>query len=408
MRVTVHPGRLEGTLRAVSSKSYAHRMLIAAAQADRPTEVAYEPCGADVEVTLGCLEALGSAVERKDGGVRVAPMKPDRLPDAPLLDCGESGSTLRFLLPLACCMEKPVRLTGHGRLPARPLSALLEQLRAHGADVEGDSLPLRVSGPLESGTYTLPGDVSSQYLTGLLLALPRLPRESQLILTSSLQSKGYVDMTLEILAQFGVQVEQGPDGYRIPGGQRFVSPGSLRVEGDWSGAAFWITANLLGGNVRVEGLNAASLQGDARVVAAARQRARGGTGTLDWSDIPDLLPALAVGATRTPGVTRLTRLARLRLKESDRLAAMAEGLARMGARIVQEDDIWTIEGGQRLTGGQVDAYGDHRIAMALAIAATAAEGPVTIQGAESVEKSYLNFWEDLKRVGGRIDVEPDR
>lgn len=408
MRVTVHPGRLQGDLRAVPSKSYAHRMLIAAAQADRLTDVAFDACGADVEVTLDCLTALGASVERKDGGVRIAPIQPGTMPDDPVLDCGESGSTLRFLLPLACCMESPVRLTGRGRLPARPLSALVEQLRAHGAQVEGDFLPLRVSGPLQGGVYTLPGDVSSQYLTGLLLALPRLPCGSRLVLTSPLQSKGYVDMTLQVLDQFGIQVEQRPDGYRIPGGQRLISPGRLQVEGDWSGAAFWVVANLLGSQVNVEGLNASSLQGDARVVSAARHLSQGRTCTLDLSDMPDLMPALAVAATQTPGITHLTKLARLRLKESDRLAAMAEGLARLGGRVVQEDDAWTIEGNQRLSGGEVDSHGDHRIAMALAIAATVANGPVTIQGAESVEKSYPDFWKDLERVGGKIDVEPDR
>ncbi|HML45427.1 MAG TPA: 3-phosphoshikimate 1-carboxyvinyltransferase, partial [Clostridia bacterium] len=384
MRVTVHPGRLQGDVKAVPSKSYAHRMLIAAAQADRVTDIAFDPCGADVETTLDCLTALGARVERREGGVRIAPIQPGSMPDEPVLDCGESGSTLRFLLPLACCVEKPVRLTGRGRLPARPLSDLVEQLRAHGTHVEGDFLPLRVSGPLQGGVYALPGDVSSQYLTGLLLALPRLPQDSRLILTSPLQSKGYVDMTLEVLAQFGIRVEQRPDGYLIPGGQRWTGPGRMQVEGDWSGAAFWVVANVLGSRVNVQGLNASSLQGDARVVSAARHLSQGGTCTLDLSDIPDLMPALAVAATQTPGTTHLTRLARLRLKESDRLAAMAEGLTRLGGRIVQEEDAWTIEGNQRLTGGEVDAYGDHRIAMAAAVAALAAESPVVIEGAECV------------------------
>ena len=243
--------------------------------------------------------------------------------------------------------------------------------------------------------------MSSQYLTGLLLALPTLPKDSRLALTSSLQSKGYVDMTLGILAQFGIRVETRPDGYRIPGGQRFVSPGRLQVEGDWSGRGVLGCVPMpLGSRVRVEGLNEASLQGDARIVSAVRHLSQGGTCALDLSDIPDLMPALAVAATRTPGVTRLTRLARLRLKESDRLAAMAEGLTRLGARIVQEEDAWIVEGNQRLTGGEVDAYGDHRIAMALAVAATVAEGPVTIHGAESVEKSYPDFWKDFVRGGG--------
>ena len=397
MIATVHPGRLSGAVRVPASKSAAHRLLIAAALSDADTLVCIGALNRDIEATVECLRALGAAVEAVPGGLRVSPIR--EVPEAAALDCGESGSTLRFLLPVACALGTRAHITGRGRLPQRPNAALTAALRDHGARIDADALPMRASGPLTPGRWTLPGDVSSQYVTGLLFALPLLDGDSAITLTTPLESAAYVDMTLSALHAFGVKAEAVAGGWRVPGGQRYLSPGTFDVEGDWSAAAFWCAANAMGADIRLEGLCDDTAQGD-RAVTDLLGRAR-----IDASNVPDLVPALAVAAAALPQRTVITGAARLRLKESDRLESVAALLRALGGAVEVTPDGLIIDGGRPLHGGTVDGFGDHRIVMAAAIAATVCDAPVRILGAQAVSKSYPDFFTDFKKLGGHADVE---
>ncbi|NLD58160.1 MAG: 3-phosphoshikimate 1-carboxyvinyltransferase [Clostridiales bacterium] len=400
MNVTVYPGPLRGAVEAPPSKSHAHRLLICAALADRGTVLGISGLSNDIEATIRCLRALGAGIEVTDNGISVTPIVTPVL--GARLDCGESGSTLRFLMPLAAHLNCGAVLTGEGRLPDRPNDALLDALLEHGAAADGRRLPIALSGGLTGGEYHLPGNVSSQYFTGLMLALPLVGGDSEIVATSPLESEPYVDMTLDALRQFGVIAERTPGGFHVPGGQRYRSPGRAAVEGDWSGAAFWLAANALGGRVEVLGLNPHSAQGDRAAASIFRDLRE-----VDVSRVPDLMPALAAVMALAPGEHRIVGAARLRIKESDRLRAMAEVLSALGGGVEELPDGLRIRGG-RLRGGAVSSFGDHRVAMAAAIAATACEGPVTILGAEAADKSYPHFFRDFARLGGKIDVEHHR
>ena len=418
-----------------SSKSFVHRQLIAAALADAPTEIALRGFSQDIAASAACIRALGGGCERLPGAdgtdrLRVIPCgaTPRALPrttsqalphseatpcgavEKPLLDAGESGSTARFLLPVAAALAATqpdgglaagFGLTGHGRLPQRPMAPLCAALRAHGCTVSADCLPLTVTGRLTPGAYRLPGNVSSQYITGLLLALPLLAGDSVLTLTTPPVSAGYLDITLRVLADFGVRVQPLADGWRIPGPQRYHSPGALTAEGDWSGAAFWLVADALlrqrgAAGLTVWGLNEASVQGDRAVQAAITAITADGDTVLDAAPIPDLVPVLAVLAAGQRKRTTFTGAARLRLKESDRLATTCALLQALGGQAQPGDDTLTVTGGGALDGGRVDGAGDHRIVMAAAVAALLCQGPVTITGCEAVDKSYPGFFEELR------------
>lgn len=323
---------------------------------------------------------------------------------SPTLDCSESGSTLRFLLPVAAALGRGARFVGHGRLPERPHDVLLDAMAEHGATTDARRLPLQLHGRLYGGTFALPGNVSSQYITGLLLALPLCAEDSVIRLTTRLESAPYVNLTLRALADFGIRVETLPNGWRIPGRQRYRSPGRVAIEGDWSGAAFWLAANALGSHVECGNLDETSAQGD----RAIRPLMNHLGGEIDVSECPDLVPALAVAAAGFPGRTALVGAARLRLKESDRLASVAALLRALGGAVEEGAESLTIHGGAPLTGGTVDGCGDHRIVMAAAVAATAASSPVTILGAQAVAKSYPDFFRDFKALGGNLIVQSDR
>lgn len=406
MKITVHPHPIGGRVTAPPSKSHVHRLLIAAALCDGQETAIHCPGeNEDIAATARCLSALNTEICREGDWFRVTRDQPiHRFPARRPLDCGESGSTLRFLLPL-CAMKPytpnaPIALTGAGRLPARPNGPLLEALRAHGARIHGDFLPLTVEGGLLFGDFALPGDVSSQYFSGLLFALPLLKGDSTLRYASPLQSMPYVDLTLSVLRQFGIVVHSMADGWRIPGDQRYRSPGTAEAEGDWSAAAFWLGANALKNAVTVDGLDPASCQGD----KAAEGMLEKIGGDIDVTDTPDLMPILAAAAAAIPGqTTRITGAARLRLKESDRLAAMEETILALGGEARETPDGLVIRG-RSLRGGTVDGKNDHRIVMSAAIAATACQNEVTILGAEAVNKSYPRFWEDFQALGGSVDV----
>ena len=421
MNIAVRPGPLHGRVEIPASKSVAHRAMIAAALADRPTQIVLNAVNDDLTATAACLNALGAICERTDFGYRIVPAAQEKnacgaaenasgatdlceIASFPTLDCGESGSTLRFLLPVAAALGREARFVGHGRLPERPHDVLLDAMAAHGATADARRLPLQLHGRLRGGTFALPGNVSSQYITGLLLALPLCAGDSVIRLTTRLESAPYVNLTLRALADFGIRVETLPDGWRIPGGQRYRSPGRVVVEGDWSGAAFWLAANALGSRVECGNLDDASAQGD-RAIRPLLNRLGG---EIDVSECPDLVPALAVAAAGFPGRTALVGAARLRLKESDRLASVAALLRALDCAVDEGAESLTIHGGAPLTGGTVDGCGDHRIVMAAAVAATAASSPVTILGAQAVAKSYPDFFRDFEALGGNLIVQSDR
>ena len=401
MNAVITPGRLSGSVRAPASKSAAHRALIAAALSDGPTVIRIGALNRDIEATLACLNALGAGIRATDSGLAVSPIA--RANERAELDCGESGSTLRFLLPIVCALGMSARVAGHGRLPERPNGALTQALRAHGASVDSDCLPMALSGPIAGGRWELPGDVSSQYVTGLLFALPLLKEDSEIVLTTKLASAAYVDMTLAALRQFGVEALPTGAGWRVPGGQRYRSPGAIAVEGDWSAAAFWLAANALGGDVRVDGLREDTAQGD-RAIRDLLGRAE-----IDARHVPDLVPALAVAAANRDQRTVITGAARLRLKESDRLATTAAMLRALGHRCEITDDGLVIEGGPpapcEAPVREVDGANDHRIVMAAAVAAAFADRPVRVKGIGAVAKSYPDFFRDFTELGGTLHVE---
>lgn len=412
--VEIHPSAISGSIVPPRSKSAAHRALIAAALAGGGEVRGVQPSD-DVLATLGALPALGVQARLTGETARLSPVAA-AADEAPTADCAESGSTLRFLLPVFAARGVPVTLTGRGRLPQRPLGVYRDCLPAHGVSLHGDRLPLTLSGRLEGGEYRLPGDVSSQFITGLLFALPLCAQDSVLRLTTPLESAGYVDMTLAVLRRAGVRIEGATDGWRIPGGQRYAVK-TYEVEADWSQAAFLLAAGALAGEVAVRGLDGDSAQGDREIVpllrrfgAAVEQTADGIVCRraplhgidIDASQIPDLVPVLAVVAAAARGTTRITGAARLRLKESDRLAAMADCLRRIGAAAVEQPDGLVIEGGRPLTGGEASGCGDHRIVMSMAVAALACRRPMTITGASAVAKSWPAFFTDLQSIGGIV------
>ena len=371
MEIEITPGRLSGRGAAVPSKSMAHRLLICAALARSPLTI--QGGSGDIQATIRCLGALDTGLP---------------------LDCGESGTTLRFLLPVAAALGARAEFRLGKRLSHRPLAPLTRALTGHGVTLSQAGPGLCISGRLRPGGYRLPGNVSSQFISGLLLALPLLDGPSTLQVDGPVESAPYVEMTLAVMGRFGVQVLRQGNGFWIPPGE-YRSPGPVEPEGDWSAAAFWLAANALGSRVQVTGLTEDSCQGD-RI--APLLLARLGD-TIGLAQTPDLAPPLAAAAAAWPGQTTFTHAARLRLKESDRIAALGAMVEQLGGRARETADGLVIRG-CRLTGGVVDSAGDHRIAMAAAIAATACTGPVRIRGAEAVEKSYPRFWQDYRALGG--------
>ena len=408
MNVTITPSNLNGTVIPPPSKSQAHRVLIAAALADGTSRIDNVAFSQDIKATMGCLEHLGAAFERDGNTVTVRGlganvMSPLRRMAPPRLDCGESGSTLRFLIPVALAVRGGGIFTGRGRLMERPQKPYFDLFDEKGIFHEQKDGVLTVAGLLAPGEYRLPGNVSSQFVTGLLYALPLLGGDSEIVLTSPLESRGYVDMTLDALGLFGVYPEARENGFFIPGNQLY-RPQDFSIEADWSQASFWYAAKLLGSPLDVGGMDPGSAQGDRVMVDQYAELSEPGDVELDVSQCPDLVPPLAaMAALRAGQTTRLTNAARLRIKESDRLASVTQVLGALGADVIEGPDLLTIRGKDALAGGvKVDSFNDHRIAMMAAIAATRCVKPVTITGAESVAKSYPNFWEEYESLGGKI------
>ena len=391
MDITVYPGKLSGHVKAIPSKSQAHRLLICAAFADKPTRIICPSTNQDIEATAGCLSALGARITRTADGYHVIPVSV--FPKKAVLNCFESGSTLRFMLPIAGALGVDAVFLMSGRLPQRPLSPLWEEMERMGCILSRDENgSVLCRGKLTSGCYKISGSVSSQFITGLLFAMALIKGRSCLEVTGKIESRPYIDMTCQALKLFGVSF----DGFSLSGSYPFVSPGELTVEGDWSNGAFFLAAEALGSHVSVSGLLDGSFQGDKAV--AQHLSALGNFTTIDGADIPDLIPILAVTAAAKKGA-QFVNIGRLRLKESDRIASTAEMLKRLGASVeVAESSMCVLPA--PFHSCVIDSQNDHRIAMSAAIAATAADGPVTILGAECVRKSYPDFWSEFRRVGG--------
>lgn len=416
MNIRVSPGALHGTIQVPPSKSIAHRALICAALAHGTSILSPIDSSKDMEATIQVLRSMGAQIQR-DGasvtvtGIQIVPAQADA-------DCMESGSTLRFLLPVAAALGIRATFYGQGRLPERPLSPYLDSFRPKGVFFDAEALPLTLTGKLSPGLFMMPGDVSSQFITGLLFALPLLPGNSVIRLTSPLESAPYIALTLDVLRQFGITVFKDHNGFSIPGGQKYL-PQSYLIESDYSNAAFFLTASALDGDVRLNGLSQDSLQGDRAILSilekfgASFSWTGGQIGSshgifqaihAEVQDVPDLVPILCVAACAVPGITHLKGIRRLKLKESDRAAAMIDGLTALGGHIKESSDALVIEGGFPLHGGIVSSYGDHRIAMSMAIAATFSQSPVIIENAQVVDKSYPGFWHDFRTLGGVADV----
>ena len=387
MDITVKPRLLRGSVTVIPSKSQAHRLLICAALADGPTQLVCPETNRDIEATVDCLNTLGAKITSTDSGYLVIPM--EEVPRTATLNCCESGSTLRFLLPIAGALGVDATFQMAGRLPQRPLSPLWEEMERMGCTLTRPTADtVRCTGKLRPGEYSIDGGVSSQYITGLLFALS-LIGGSRLNITGKIESKPYIDLTKAAMELFGAP--------------NYHSPGYMSVEGDWSNGAFWLAAQALGSELSIQGLNQASVQGDRAVMDILKQ-ITAGTPTVSAADIPDLVPILSVAAACNHGAV-FTDIQRLRLKESDRVSATVAMIEALGGRATATDDTLTVFG-TGLTGGTVDAVNDHRIAMSAAIAATVCMQNVTVLGADCVKKSYPNFWREYERL--QCHCEPVR
>ena len=414
MLARIQPSRLQGSVTVPPSKSMAHRALLCAGLAAGTTQIQGILPSQDMEATCRALTALGASIARQGSLARVQGVagRP-KAPQGPV-DCGESGSTLRFLIPAFALASAPARLTGRGRLPQRPLGPYGAIFHGQGLPFAQDETGMSFQGPLAPGDYTLPGDVSSQFISGLLFALPLLPGDSHIRIQPPFESRGYVNMTLQVMDAFGVRASF-VDGLtlRVPGNQRFIAPAApFLVEGDDSQAAFFLTLDAILGDVSVAGLSLRSIQGD-RVMGEILARCGHVPGqpprplapfVADLGDCPDLGPILMTLGLFCQGESRLLNAGRLRLKESDRGTAMAQELSKLGGQASLAGDEIRIRQSRLRPGPALSSHGDHRIAMALAVAALGARIPADIQGAEAVEKSYPDFWKDLAAIGARVEL----
>ncbi|MBR3878166.1 MAG: 3-phosphoshikimate 1-carboxyvinyltransferase [Bacteroidaceae bacterium] len=412
-------GVLNGEVVPPPSKSRAHRLLICAALGKEPCTIVCSSVNDDIIATMRCLNALGASITYSSGVFNVNPVK---VVKGGTLDCGESGSTLRFLVSVAAVLGADATFVGSGKLPQRPMGALTDVLAEHGISftrLAADELPVSCRGELRGGKYILPGNISSQYLTGLLFALPLANDDSEIEIVGGFTSASYVAMTLDALATAGISIEHKGNIFRIKGNRQYRMPSDLIVEGDWSSAAFWVVAGVVGAKpVTVCGMNEESLQGDSAIVTHLRNMGafiekQGDRviampshlfgAELDCTDTPDLVPVLSVAAAVAQGTTLFTGVGRLRFKECDRLAAMKELLALYGISSQIGEDTFTVFGGEPVASGVVDSCGDHRIAMAAAIISTVSRGVTAIDGASCVAKSYPAFFDDFASLGGSVE-----
>lgn len=403
---------VKSSVRAISSKSEAHRLLICAALGDRECEIICTDTNADIDATVGCLNALGADINRTEKGFLVNPI--GEICKNRELFCNESGSTLRFMLPLAASLGGDCGFSMRGRLSERPLSPLYEILQNNGVTLSPQgSNPLMIKGNFGAGDYTVAANISSQYISGLLFALSVAEGNSTLALEGKIESAPYIWMTVDALTTFGADIcfENDKNIFKIKGKHRLTSPERVTVGGDWSNAAFFLVAGAIGKNsVTLCSLDESSRQGDKEILTVLEKM---GANILradskitvspsclhgveiDAANIPDLVPILAVAAATAEGETRIYNAARLRLKESDRIESVCHTLSALGADVTATDDGMIIRGKDALIGGEIDSYNDHRIAMSAAIASLSCENPVKISRFEAINKSYPTFAENF-------------
>ncbi len=419
-KIIIKPKLLKGNIVVPSSKSLGHRGIIAAALSRGISRVYNIQLSKDIEATMELMKELGAVVNIEDQNLYIDGRKMFSYEKKLDLRCRESGSTLRFLIPLALTKDGDYIFHGEGKLISRPLEPYYEIFEEKGIKYsrEEDGLPLKVSGKLTSGTYRVRGDISSQFITGLLFSLPILEDNSRIQITTKLESKGYIDLTLDILKDFGIEIENNNyKEFNIRGAQKYNCR-NYYVEGDYSQGAFFLVAGALGSSIVCYGLNKDSLQGDKVILDILEamgcnvEESKEGIKVkpsktkgieIDASNCPDLVPILTVLASLSEGETKIVNAKRLRIKECDRLHAITKELNKLGANIIELEDSLIISGVNELKGGEVDSHNDHRIVMALAIAATRARGNVIINNPSAVEKSYPNFFKDYFKLGGEGD-----
>ncbi|MEG1496531.1 MAG: 3-phosphoshikimate 1-carboxyvinyltransferase [Clostridiales bacterium] len=419
MNIEVHHSILNGEIEAIASKSQSHRILIAAALSDKPTTIKINSWSKDIEATLNAITELGAKSEWEDDDELIITPIAD-LPPKATLDCNESGSTLRFLFPVVGALDIfECTFIGRGKLPKRPMEPIITEMRNKGISIKNKTLPITIFGTLQGGEYKLPGNISSQFVSGLLFALPLLPTDSTIEITTPEESQSYIEMTIDVLKTFGITIKKENNIYIIKGNQKYISPNKITVEGDWSNAAFWFSGAALNGSITVMGLNPKSTQGDKKILDILKEMGaevsinqNSITVThknlnaieIDAGDIPDLVPVLAMVATLAQGTTNIINAKRLRLKECDRLFAMNQCITMLGGDIKETEDGLIIKGGTHLIGGKVKSFKDHRIAMSAAIGSVVAKNPIIIEDAEAVEKSYPHFFHDFQELGGKYNV----
>ncbi len=408
MDIRITPAPISGSIEGIASKSFAHRALICAALAKGQSEIRINTTSADIEATVNCLENLGAGIEIKGSVYSVTPI--EKPADSAVINCNESGSTLRFLLPVICALGTKTRIHASGRLPERPLSPLKEELIRNGALIS-DEFPLAVSGHISQGEFTLRGDVSSQFVTGLLIALSFLGG-GKINLIPPVQSRPYIDITLQVLRTFGADIKEENNTFYINSSP--LSGCNFTVEADWSNAAFPLCMG-----AEITGLDPLSAQGDKEIITVLKNMGAKIFETngsfradlsqlhgceIDASDIPDAVPVIAALAATAEGETVIYNGERLRIKESDRIMTTAAMLRSLGGEVTETADGLIINGKNTLDGGETDSFNDHRIAMAAAVAACRCKGDVIIRNAEAVNKSYPGFFDDYNKLGGKAYV----
>lgn len=421
MNVTIQPKKLEGEIVIPPSKSLSHRAIIAAGLASGRSVISNVLFSKDILATIQAMRACGATIEQKKDSLIIYGSKVKRIFSE--LDANESGSTIRFMIPIALVCGEKIKFTGQNHLVNRPLDTyfeLFDKLGMRYTHPKNAYLPLEVEGAMLPGVYEIRGDISSQFITGLLYALPLLDGDSKLVITTPLESKGYVDLTLDILSKFGISItHRDYKEFFIQGHQEY-RPYDYVVEGDYSQSAFFLVADCLGANIKLKAMNKNSFQGDKKILEDLKafqatlhmeedaiecpSCTTYGT-TIDFSQSPDLGPALTVLAALSCGTSSFIHASRLRIKECDRITCMREELEKMGAQIEEYEDGMTIHGVDHLNGAVVDSHNDHRVAMALAIASLKTIGAITILSAECVTKSFPHFWQVFEELGGDIVYE---
>ncbi len=405
MNIQIKPTNLAGTIKVPPSKSISHRALICAALSKGETRITDLLGCEDIDATCDALTALGAEIRTEGGityvkGIENPPTKAE-------INCRESGSTLRFIIPVAAALGVETTFTGCGKLPTRPITPYVDEFKKHGVEFVSDTMPYHIRGKLTSGVFSVPGDISSQFITGLLFALPLIEGSSNIVMTSPLQSKPYADITIQCMKTFGVETLEFNGNYSVKGIQQYKAT-DYNVEGDCSQAAFFAVANQIGSNIELTGINPNSVQGDRAVFDIINNMIKIGDNysgfDVDATDIPDLVPILTVLAAFADGVSHIRGCKRLRIKESDRLESISTVLNSLGASVTIVNDELEIAGVKELTGGVCSSFNDHRIAMSLAIASQRCTGDLIITDTECVAKSYPTFFEDFRSLGGEYDV----